>query len=143
MERTDWMIKLDSNTKFPLPVLHDSKRNVSEYNELDWVMRIREELDEALAAPTQLAKAQEIVDAITVGVSWLNQLGFDEASRTELYELSNVKTLKEDICGLGEVRDMKLRRIIHRLQPIRHIIKRNRRHKEMCKRSDRNVRRHQ
>lgn len=94
MERTDWMIELDSNTKFPLPVLHDSKRNVSEYNELDWVMRIREELDEALAAPTQLAKAQEIVDAITVGVSWLNQLGFDEASRTELYELSNGKNIK-------------------------------------------------
>lgn len=29
---------------------------------------------------------------------------------------------------------MKLRRIIHRVQPIRHIIERSRRHKEMRKR---------
>ena len=93
MERTDWMIELDSKTKFPQPVLHDSKRNVSEYDELDWVMRIREELDEVLAAKTKMEKAQEIVDAITVGISWLNQLGFDEAARTELYEFSNCKNI--------------------------------------------------
>ena len=87
------MLEIDSTAKFPLPVLHDSKRNVSEYEDLDWVMRIREELDEALAATSQLEKAQEIVDAITVGVSWLNQMGFDESARSELYAFCNCKNI--------------------------------------------------
>lgn len=87
------MLEIDSTAKFPLPVLHDSKRNVSEYEDLDWVMRIREELDEAMAATTRLEKAQEIVDAITVGISWLNQMGFDESARSELYAFCNCKNI--------------------------------------------------
>ena len=87
------MLEIDSTTKFPLPVLHDRKRNVSEYEELDWVYRIREELDEALKAENRLEKAREIVDAITVGISWLNQLGFDEAARAKLYAFVNCKNI--------------------------------------------------
>ena len=65
----------------PRPVVRDSKSNVTTYSELDWVYRVREELDEALAAETWAEKGEEIVDAITVCVSWLESLGFTEHAR--------------------------------------------------------------
>ena len=46
----------------PRPVVRDSKSSVSTYSELDWVYRVREELDEALAAERllrDLAKKRE------------------------------------------------------------------------------------
>ena len=75
----------------PRPVVRDSKRSVSTCSELDWVYRVREELDEALAAKTWAEKGEEIVDAITVCVSWLESLGFDEHARVELFRRVNAK----------------------------------------------------
>ncbi len=75
----------------PRPVARDSKSNVSTYSELDWVYRVREELDEALAAETWAEKGEEIADAITVCVSWLESLGFTEHARIELFRKVNAK----------------------------------------------------
>ena len=75
----------------PRPVVRDSKSDVSTYSALDWVFRVREELDEALAAKTWAEKGEEIVDAITVCVSWLESLGFTEHARAELFRRVNAK----------------------------------------------------
>ena len=75
----------------PRPVVRDSKSSVSTYSELDWVYRVREELDEALAAETWAEKGEEIVDAITVCVSWLESLCFNEHARAELFRRVNAK----------------------------------------------------
>lgn len=88
------MIEIDGKTLFPLPVLHDRKRDINGYDDLDWVMRVREELDEALAASTMKEKAGEIVDAMTVCISWLQKMGFDEAARAELYAVCNCKNIR-------------------------------------------------
>lgn len=80
----------DSND-LPCPVIRDSKGYVREYTELDWAYRVREELDEALAAKTFGNRAEEIADTITVCVSWLNALGFDEQDRIDLFREINKK----------------------------------------------------
>ncbi len=76
---------------FPLPVVRDSKSNVKEYSLLDWAYRVREELDEALAADSPIYRAEEIADTITVCVSWLNAMGYSEQARSFLFRKVNEK----------------------------------------------------
>ena len=76
---------------FPQPVVRDSKSLVADYSELDWVYRVREELDEALAADNPEDKAEEIVDAITVCISWLNARGHGEEDRIKMFRKVNKK----------------------------------------------------
>ena len=76
---------------FPQPVVRDSKGPVADYTELDWVYRVREELDEALAADNPEDKAEEIVDAITVCISWLNSRGYGEKDRVKKFRKVNKK----------------------------------------------------
>lgn len=91
--------------ELPSPVVRDSKRNVSTCSELDWVYRVREELDEALAAPNPEAQAEEIVDAMTVCVSWLNALGYDEQGRAAIYRKVNTKNRNRGYMEAGQKKD--------------------------------------
>ena len=82
-----------SSDDLPHPVIRDSKSAVEDYSELDWVFRVREELDEALAAKKRSDKAEEIADAITVCFSWLDALGYDEQARAALFRKVNQKNI--------------------------------------------------
>lgn len=79
--------------EIPHPVKHDSKMNTADMEILDWAYKIREELDEALAAKNEGELAAEIADIATVCISWLEALNYDENKRRKLFYKTNIKNM--------------------------------------------------
>lgn len=75
----------------PLPVARDGDREVKSYTKFDWMAKVMEELGEAGKAATLPRMAEEIADVITVGISWLNAMGYNEKARAEIFRAVNAK----------------------------------------------------
>ena len=75
----------------PLPVVRAGGREVSTYTTSDWVLKVIEELDEVRRARGLSQMAEEIADVITVGISWLNALGYNEQARAKIFWAVNAK----------------------------------------------------
>ena len=79
----------------PKPVVSDGlKRNVKEYHDFEWFTKMREELGEAENETNEFRRALEVVDLLTVCVSYLNAQGFSREERALLYQLVNLKNEK-------------------------------------------------
>lgn len=84
----------------PLPVVRDGDgRKVKNYSMCDWANKVIEELGEAAGAKNLPQMAEEVADVITVGISWLNAIGYDEQAREELFREVNDKNRKRGYLG--------------------------------------------
>ena len=87
----------------PRPVIRDKNdKLVKDYSIRDWYLKLQEEIFEVMEnvtdAETGLSDkksiAEEITDVITVCISWLEALGFDEEKRSEFFAAVNEKNEK-------------------------------------------------
>lgn len=79
-------------SKLPRPVKRDGKgKLVEDYTHREWFAKIMEEVVEASVEDNLQARAEELIDVITVCTSYLQTLGFDEGARSELYRRVNEK----------------------------------------------------
>ena len=82
----------------PEPVKRDKHdKAVAKYTYRDWFEKIAEEVFEAHQAACKNKSgqlAEELTDVITVCVSFLNILGYDEKGRGDLYRKVNQKNLQ-------------------------------------------------
>ena len=94
----------------PRPVIRDGKGNfTSSYTCYDWIMKLQEEITETICCSSTQERAHELVDVITVCTSWLENLGYDERKRLELFSKVNVKNEKRGYFSKG-VSKMKRRK---------------------------------
>ena len=78
--------------ELPLPVKKDNFGwSVAYYDERQWFLKLQEEIFEAFNTTSMQERAQELTDVITVCVSYLETLGFDQNARSELQHAVNVK----------------------------------------------------
>ena len=87
----------------PRPVVRDGNGKLAkDYTSRDWYLKLQEEIFEVMEnvtdAETGLSDkksiAEEIADVITVCISWLESLGYDEEKRSELFAAVNEKNEK-------------------------------------------------
>ena len=83
----------------PLPVVRDGGREVSTYTKSDWVLKVIEELEEVRKAEGLSQMTEEIADVITVGISWLNALGYNEQARARIFRAVNAKNRARGYLG--------------------------------------------
>ena len=97
---------------FPRPVVRDkSGKLAKDYSPRDWYLKLQEEIFEVQEAYKDEVDffddydfdidgclfpktAEEIVDVITVCISWLETLGYDEEKRSEIFAKVNMKNEK-------------------------------------------------
>lgn len=78
----------------PRPVVRDGNGKLAkDYSSRDWFLKLQEEIFEAFVS-TKTARAEELADVITVCISWLESLGYDEEKRSELFAEANEKNEK-------------------------------------------------
>ena len=87
----------------PRPVVRDGNGKLAtDYSPRDWYLKLQEEIFEVMEnvtdAETGLSDkksiAEELADVITVCISWLEALGFDEKKRSEFFAQVNEKNEK-------------------------------------------------
>ena len=86
----------------PRPVVRDkSGKLVKDYSPRDWYLKLQEEIFETMEIGVFEDEdvAEEIADIITVCVSQLEALGYDEEKRSEIFRRVNEKNKK---CGYFE-----------------------------------------
>ena len=95
--------KIKPEKVLPRPVVRDGNGKLTEdYSSRDWYLKLQEEIFEAIEnvtdAETGLSDkksiAEEIADVITVCISWLETLGYDEEKRSEIFAAVNEKNEK-------------------------------------------------
>ena len=92
----DWYI-IDENSEniLPRPVVCDGNgRLTNDYSPRDWYLKLQEEIFEVMESHSKETKVNEIADVITVCISWLESLGYDEEKRSELFAKVNMKNEK-------------------------------------------------
>lgn len=78
--------------ELPVPVKKDNFGwSVANYVDRQWFLKLQKEIFEAFNATSNQERAQELTDVITVCVSYLETLGFDQNARAELQRAVNVK----------------------------------------------------
>ena len=85
----------------PWPVTNNGKRDVSTCSSGDWAEKIYEETDEAVTAcadDSPLRAAEEIVDSMTVCVSWLHARGFNNGDICDMIRFVNLKNRERGYC---------------------------------------------
>ena len=93
-----------SEKVLPHPVICDGNGKLTKnYSTREWFIKIAEELLEAQAADTESIVrddfsnnnlAEELADVITVCISMLNAIGYDEEQRSGLFAAVNTKNEK-------------------------------------------------
>ncbi|WP_295156181.1 hypothetical protein [Selenomonas sp. AE3005] len=83
----------------PLPAVRDGDRETSTYTTADWGLKVVEELEEVRKAKGLSQMAEEIADVITVGISWLNALGYNEQARAKIFRAVNDKNRARGYLG--------------------------------------------
>ena len=86
----------------PQPVRRDGKgKSVKDYSSRDWLLKVQEEVFEVAefqgcsnSAQAREMLAEELTDVITVCISWLETLGYNEQKRAELFIKVNEKNEK-------------------------------------------------
>ena len=91
----EWLKKLKNvQNVLPRPVVRDGNGKLAKnYSSRDWYLKLQEEIFEAFVS-TEKARAEEIADVITICISWLEALGYDEEKRSELFASVNEKNEK-------------------------------------------------
>ena len=99
----DWYI-IDENSEnsLPRPVVCDGNgRLTNDYSPRDWYLKLQEEIFEVMEAIAcgrddfdDNHIAEEIADVITVCISWLETLGYDEEKRSEIFAAVHEKNEK-------------------------------------------------
>lgn len=80
-----------ADMRVPIPVTRDNHgRDTADYTRLEWFAKIIEETHEAMNADNKHLP-EELTDIITVCVSFLNALGYNELERAELQRDVNAK----------------------------------------------------
>jgi len=91
----------------PRPVVRDGNGKLAtDYSPRDWFLKLQEEIFEVMEVQADIDRdwngrgyddvAEEIADVITVCISWLESLGYDEKARSELFAKVNEKNEKRD-----------------------------------------------
>ena len=76
----------------PKPVKRDKNGKLTaDYTRREWFLKITEEVLEAWEIVDTEYHARELVDVITVCISRLDALGFDEEARADLFAYVNKK----------------------------------------------------
>ena len=83
----------------PRPVIRDGNGKLATHYSLrDWYLKLQEEIFEVSESIMEDVHAEitaeEIADVITVCISWLESLGYDEEKRSELFAAVNEKNEK-------------------------------------------------
>ena len=83
----------------PRPVVRDGNGKLATHYSLrDWYLKLQEEIFEVSESIMEDVHAEitaeEIADVITVCISWLETLGYDEGKRSELFAKVNMKNEK-------------------------------------------------
>jgi len=91
---------------FPRPIKCDGNgKATKDYSPRDWLLKVQEEIFEVAEIqnygnfqgyPAQAREmlAEELADVITVCISWLDALGYDNKKRAELFVKVNEKNEK-------------------------------------------------
>lgn len=89
----DKVFAMPKQNIFPRPVIRDGNGKLTkDYLPRDWYLKLQEEIFEAMNVSAFKDNcAEEVADIITVCVSWLETLGFDEQARSELFHAVNFK----------------------------------------------------
>ena len=95
----EWLKKLKNvQNVLPRPVVRDGNGKLTkDYSSRDWYLKLQEEIFEVADMAKLYNKncaAKEIADVITVCISWLETLGYDEEKRSELFTAVNMKNEK-------------------------------------------------
>ena len=94
-----------SEKNMPRPVVRDGNGKLAkDYTSRDWYLKLQEEIFEVMEAQADIDRdwnatvyedvAEEIADVITVCISWLESLGYDEEKRSEIFAAVNEKNEK-------------------------------------------------
>ena len=83
----------------PRPVVRDGNGKLAkDYSSRDWYLKLQEEIFETVedyfidfSYNQPVKTAEEIADVITVCISWLKNLGYDEEKRSEIFAKVNEK----------------------------------------------------
>ena len=106
--------KVEPKKEFPKPVVRDGNGKLAkDYTSRDWYLKLQEEIFEVIdnvqifnqfcveygennksSINAKNMTAEEIADIITVCISWLEVLGYDEKARSELFAQVNAKNEK-------------------------------------------------
>ena len=80
----------------PRPVIHDGNgKLIKDYTSRDFYLKLQEEIFEAMTSSMFGDEmAEEIADIITVCISYLNAIGYDEKGRSEIFRRVNEKNEK-------------------------------------------------
>ena len=87
----------DDQNILPRPVMRDGNyERTKDYSSRDWYLKLQEEIFETVedSFDQPVKTAEEIADVITVCISWLEALGYDEEKRSELFAKVNEKNKK-------------------------------------------------
>ena len=103
MPAEEWEKFISSKNILPRPVIRDDNGKFTKYYlPRDWFLKLQEEVFE-VQRETNLNEvkyghilyiAEEIADVITVCISYLNALGYDEKKRSEIFRRVNEKNEK-------------------------------------------------
>jgi len=88
-----------NETILPRPVLKDGNgKLIKDHTPQDFYMKLQEEIFEVMESEMKFTYAEfiaeEIADVITVCISYLNALGYDEKKRSEIFAKVNEKNEK-------------------------------------------------
>lgn len=87
----------------PRPVICDGNgKRIKDYTTRDFFLKLQEEIFEVVdqhymrdwSGSTNIGIAEEIADIITVCISYLNAIGYDEKGRSEIFRRVNEKNEK-------------------------------------------------
>ena len=100
----EWLKKLKNvQNVLPRPVVRDGNGKLAkDYSSRDWYLKLQEEIFELNRAFMLQSVnwggvfdvGEDIADVITVCISWLETLGYDEEKRSELFAAVNEKNEK-------------------------------------------------
>lgn len=87
----------------PKPVIRDrDKRPIALQTEREFILKLQEEIKEVEEAGTIEETAEEIADIITVCISYLEKLGYNEEKRSAIFAKVNAKNERRGYFKAGD-----------------------------------------
>ena len=92
----EWLKKLKNVQNFlPRPVIFDKNGKLTKYySDMDWYLKLQEKIFEVIDELGDDEKAEELIEIITICISWLETLGYDEEKRSKFFAAVNEKNEK-------------------------------------------------
>ena len=90
----DFITGEHSENILPRPVINDGNgKRIKDYTPIEFYLKLQEEIFEAFE-DKEYVNHYEIADVITVCISYLNAIGYDEKGRSEIFRRVNEKNEK-------------------------------------------------